>query len=136
MVTQDLLASHVIGLFLETLLFGIFIVAYSVGTWFLVRGDQPRSLRIRNGILLAANTAMLGLAIAVSPHNKTSLLGADWRLCQHIALTMRIVIHGFVFSGTDIEGVYDYFFFYGNAGQGAQFYIYVTQTLIGDGFMV
>ena len=49
---------------------------------------------------------------------------------------MQIVIHGFVFSSMDIEGVYDYFFFHGNAGQGPQFYIYVTQTLIGDGFMV
>ena len=80
MVTQALLTSRIVGLFLETLLFGIFVVAYSVGAWLLLRGDQPRTLRTRNAILLTASTAMLVLAIAVSLPYDTSLLGADWQL--------------------------------------------------------
>ena len=78
MVTQALLTSRIVGLFLETLLFGIFVVAYSVGTWLLVRGDQPRSLRTRNAILLAANTAMLALAIGVSLFCAVFSLTANW----------------------------------------------------------
>lgn len=53
-----------------------------------------------------------------------------------MVLTMQNVVYGFVFLGEDMEGVSDYFFSSGNAGRGARFYIYVTQTLIGDGFMV
>ena len=66
-VVQDLLISRIVGLSLETFFFGIFVVAYSAGTWLLLRGDQPRSLRTRNAILLTANTVMLALSIAVSP---------------------------------------------------------------------
>lgn len=36
----------------------------------------------------------------------------------------------------DIDGASNYFYDYGTGIQKAQFYIYVTQTLIGDGFMV
>ena len=35
-----------------------------------------------------------------------------------------------------VEAVYEYFYDNKTAGQKAKFYIYVIQTLIGDGFMV
>ena len=79
---------------------------------------------------------MFGLAIAVSLFYAILSLAANWQLGQHIALTMQIVIHGFVSSGMDIDAVSSYFYDYYTGSQRAQFYIYVTQTLIGDSFMV
>ena len=58
-------SAQVIGLWVETLTFGIFVMTYSKGTWFLLRGDQPSNLKRRNYYLLAANTVMLVTSFVV-----------------------------------------------------------------------
>ncbi|PIL26563.1 hypothetical protein GSI_12321 [Ganoderma sinense ZZ0214-1] len=117
---MDLLNSRIVGLFLESLVCGIFMVAYSIGTWTLLRGDQRVSLSRRNKLLLGVNTLMLALAVA------------------HLCLTLQTTLYGFVVKGDTRQTAYDALFddsiFFSPENE-VQFYLYVTQTMIGDGFM-
>ncbi|KAM5539574.1 hypothetical protein V8D89_006683 [Ganoderma adspersum] len=120
-VQTDLLNSRIVALFLESLLCGIFIVTYSMGTWALTQGDRlAATLPRRNKVLLGINTLMLVLAVV------------------HLCLTLWTTLHGFVAKGDTRAATYhalssDVLFV---SVQQTQFYLYVTQTLIGDGFMV
>ncbi|KAI1795357.1 hypothetical protein LXA43DRAFT_992439 [Ganoderma leucocontextum] len=120
-VERDLLNSRIVGLFLESLVCGIFVVTYSLGAWSLIRRDQPVTLSRRNKTLLGVNTLMLALAVV------------------HLCLTLQTTLDGFVANGATRETTYDALFddslFFSSVNE-AQFYLYVTQTLIGDGFMV
>ncbi|RPD58540.1 hypothetical protein L226DRAFT_147819 [Lentinus tigrinus ALCF2SS1-7] len=120
-VQRDLLNSRVVALFVESMLFGVFAVTYALGVGELLCRNQPGSMSKRNRRLLGVNTLMFALATA------------------HLALTIKTTLNGFVTNGADKESVYDAFFessHFGTATDVAQFYIYVTQTLIGDAFMV
>ncbi|TFK88134.1 hypothetical protein K466DRAFT_662549 [Polyporus arcularius HHB13444] len=120
-VQRDLLNSRIIALFLESMVFGVFAILYATSVCDILCGNQPSTLSKRNKRLLGVNTLMFALAIA------------------HLALTVKATLDGFVTNGTDRQSVYDAFFDSSHFGSGtdiAQFYIYVTQTLIGDAFMV
>ncbi|KAI0683667.1 hypothetical protein C8T65DRAFT_235247 [Cerioporus squamosus] len=120
-VERDLLNSRVVALFLESLLFGAFAVTYMMSVVEMLCGDQPSTLSKRNRRLLGVNTVMFALSTA------------------HLALTIKATLNGFVSHGADRESVYNAFFDSSHFRSGtdiAQFYIYVTQTLIGDAFMV
>ncbi|KAM5539575.1 hypothetical protein V8D89_006684 [Ganoderma adspersum] len=120
-VERDLLNSRIVGLLLESLVCGMFMVTYSIGTWSLLRRDNRVSLSRRNKIFLGVNTVMLALAVA------------------HLCLTLQTTLYGFVVKGDTRETAYnalsgDNIFF--SPENEAQFYLYITQTMIGDGFMV
>ncbi|KAM5539577.1 hypothetical protein V8D89_006686 [Ganoderma adspersum] len=120
-VERDLLNSRIVGLFLESLVCGIFVVTYSMGTWSLLRRDHRAALSRRNKILIGANTLMLALAVV------------------HLCLTLRTTLYGFVVKGDTRETTYDALFdnnLFSTPANKAQFYLYITQTLIGDGFML
>ncbi|TFK88127.1 hypothetical protein K466DRAFT_598915 [Polyporus arcularius HHB13444] len=123
-VEQDLLNSRIVALVLESMLYGVFTLTYCIGVGELLRGNQPNRLLKRNRMLLVVNTVMFGLATT------------------HFVLTTKITMNGFVAigaRGADRKSVYDTFSrstHFGSTADIAQFYIYVTQTLIGDVFMV
>ena len=65
-VTTDVLNSRIVGLFLESLLCGLFLVTYTMGTWALAQGDRHTStFPRRNIVLIGINTLMLLLAVVV-----------------------------------------------------------------------
>ena len=74
---RDLLNSRIAALFLEAILFGILIVAYSTGTWSLLRGDPRRTFTRRNLISLSVSSLMSLLSFIVSlpcsPSNTNTL---------------------------------------------------------------
>ncbi len=70
MVERDLLRSHVVALFLQSALWGIFAVTYLLGAGELLSKDQPNTLVKRNWSLLLANTVMFVLATVVSLHHE------------------------------------------------------------------
>ncbi|KAI0691733.1 hypothetical protein C8Q76DRAFT_660916 [Earliella scabrosa] len=122
MVQRDFLRSRIIRLFLESALWGVFAVLYSVGADGLLSRDQPRALAKRNRLLVFANTTMFLLATA------------------HLILTVYTTIYGFVDQGDSRQSIEDAFFVVFQdpirAIEVAQYYIYITQTLIADAFMV
>ena len=68
-VERDLLNSRIVGLFLESLVCGTFMVTYSLGTWSLLRRDHRVALSRRNKIIIGVNTLMLALAVVVSRYS-------------------------------------------------------------------
>ncbi len=70
MVERDLLRSHIVALFLQSALWGVFAVTYLLGAGELLSKDQPSTLAKRNRSLLLANTAMFVLATVVCLHHE------------------------------------------------------------------
>ncbi|KAL1938112.1 hypothetical protein VTO73DRAFT_11941 [Trametes versicolor] len=114
------LTAYIIALFLETLLFGAFTVTYTMGASSLLTTIDSRRRSIRAWVLLGASTTMFGLALA------------------HLALSLKLTLFGFVTSAGTIESVYDVLtgFTFVSPLWYIRLGIYVTQTLIGDSFMI
>ncbi|KAI0753698.1 hypothetical protein C8Q74DRAFT_1373655 [Fomes fomentarius] len=122
MVERDLLRSRIVALFLQSALWGVFAVTYLLGAGGLLSRDQPGTLVKRNRSLLLANTAMFVLATV------------------HVILAVYVAVYGFVEHGDTRDSIYNSLDLTLRAVSGkvdiAQYYIYVTQVLIGDTFMV
>ncbi|KAI1795353.1 hypothetical protein LXA43DRAFT_38505 [Ganoderma leucocontextum] len=118
---QDVLNSRIAALFLEALLFGILIVTYSMGTWSLLRGDGRRAFTRRNLIALSVSSLMSLLAFT------------------HLCLTVQTTVHGFVTNGDARKSIYKSLYnanFLRTSVDAGRFYLYVTQTLIGNAFIM
>ncbi|KAH9916581.1 uncharacterized protein BXZ73DRAFT_105774 [Epithele typhae] len=102
-----------VGLLLEGAFFSIFVATYGVGTWLLFRGDQLPHVRRRNRILFIASTLMLMLSIV---HMGFSV--------YFISLYTALVAT----KDPDVPKL--------RSITTAQYLLYVTQGLIGDGFML
>ena len=62
---RAIFCSQIVALLLAAILFGLFVATYSIGTWELLRGNQPSAMTRRNIILFGTNTVMFGLSSAV-----------------------------------------------------------------------
>ncbi|KAI0691713.1 hypothetical protein C8Q76DRAFT_257981 [Earliella scabrosa] len=120
---RSTLTSSLVALFVESLLFGVFAVLYAICTWLLVfrdtRGARGRCLR--DIVLFVASTLMFVLTLI------------------HVALDVHIVLRAFVANGGDLRkmsSTIEVFNGLSNAAGAAKFGIYVTQVLLGDGFMI
>ncbi|KAI0819794.1 hypothetical protein BC628DRAFT_1423440 [Trametes gibbosa] len=111
------------ALFLESVLYGAFTVAYGISIWTLLYKRRP-SQRVfsRDTVLFAATTLMFALATT------------------HLALDVYIAIKTFLanqYSPGSLANVYEALNDWPTNSIGAaKFAFYVTQTLIGDGFMI
>ncbi|KAL1938121.1 hypothetical protein VTO73DRAFT_11950 [Trametes versicolor] len=120
------LTGYFTSFFLETLLFGAFTVTYTTGACSLLTSLASRSRSIRDWAFLGASTTMFVLAFV------------------HLALSFKLTLVGFVSddldSGFDDDGFEVYIgllrFAFSSSLWYARLGIYVTQTLIGDVFMI
>ena len=64
-IEQDLLNSRIVALFLESVLWGVFAVLYTVGDIGLLSGNQPYTLSRREKCSFGVNTLMFVLATTV-----------------------------------------------------------------------
>ncbi|KAI0669072.1 hypothetical protein C8Q78DRAFT_227947 [Trametes maxima] len=114
--------SCVLALFIESVLFGVFAVAYGISTWILLYKRSPQGLLSRDAILFFATTLMFTLA------------------ATHLAFDVYIATKTFLATGDDfmaMSNVYETLNDWPtNPFGAAKFAFYVTQTLIGDGFMI
>ncbi|KAI1796407.1 hypothetical protein LXA43DRAFT_618032 [Ganoderma leucocontextum] len=104
--------SILLSVILEGVFLLLFVVTYIFGSWIIVRRAPPVTLRRPSTTLFVAGTAMFLLAVA------------------HFALDLHIMLH---VPPTDIEDR-TMPSWYASIAK-AKFMIYVTQTLIADGFM-
>ncbi|KAI8992756.1 hypothetical protein BD414DRAFT_482116 [Trametes punicea] len=121
-VMRQLLKSCIVSLFIESLFFGAFTIPYTMGMWSLLRLGFPGTPSRRDWAFALASSTMFVLALV------------------HLALSLRLSIVGFVSHAGSLESVYDALddasVFFDNTLGSCRFAIYVTQTLIGDGFMI
>ncbi|KAI0655738.1 hypothetical protein C8Q70DRAFT_1057278 [Cubamyces menziesii] len=114
--------SCILALFIESVLYGVFAVAYGVSTWILLYKRSPQGLFNRDMILFFATTLMFLLATT------------------HLAFDVYIAISSFLTSNGDLAAMSDMYEKLNdwptNPIGAAKFAFYVTQTLIGDGFMI
>ncbi|KAH9903272.1 hypothetical protein C8Q73DRAFT_45687 [Cubamyces lactineus] len=124
---RALMASSIVSFFIESLLCGAFTVTYATGTWALLRIGHRGTPRKRDWIIFGASTTMFCLAFA------------------HLALTIKSMLLSFVEHSGSIESVASTLGFPSEPYNGnsliaaifiAKFAIFVTQTLIGDAFML
>lgn len=133
-----MLTSGLVATFLESLLFGAFTVLYGTCAWVLLYHRRPHRRHTRNGMLFIASTVMYALTLVVSseflpPRYPRSSAPKHFYFDIHIALQL------FVQSSGDLAQMSDMLDTLNGLGDpfgAAKFGIYVTQTLIGDGFMV
>ncbi|KAL1938132.1 hypothetical protein VTO73DRAFT_11961 [Trametes versicolor] len=116
------IVSCVLALFIESVLYGAFAVAYGVSTWILLYRRSPQGWFSRDMILFMAATLMFSLATT------------------HLGLDVYIAIRSFLATGsglTTMSNTYETLNDWPTNPVGAaKFAFYVTQTLIGDGFMI
>ncbi len=139
MVVHQDLTTFIVALFLEALLFGAFTITYTMGAWSLSTTLTSRRHSMQDWILLSGSTAMFGLALAVCPlhiHNASENLMLT---LQHLTLSLNVTLVSFVVNAGSLYSVDNTLSGTSawNSTLGApRFGIYVTQTLIGDTFMV
>ncbi|KAI0364026.1 hypothetical protein BV20DRAFT_1057541 [Pilatotrama ljubarskyi] len=121
MVTDDLFTSYIVALFAESLIFGAFCITYTMGTWSLLRIGRTGRPSRRDWVVLGADTAMFLLALT------------------HLALSVKITLSGFVADAGTMDSVYDGLHSTSSVSSPmgkARFMLYVSQTCIGDSFMI
>ncbi|KAI0351210.1 hypothetical protein OH77DRAFT_1524276 [Trametes cingulata] len=116
------IVSCVLALFIESVLYGAFTVAFVVSAWILLYKRSPQGLFSRDMVLFIAATLMFSLATT------------------HLALDVYIAIKSFLATDnglTSSMNVYETLNDWPTNDVGAaKFAFYVAQTLIGDGFMI
>ncbi|OSD03869.1 hypothetical protein PYCCODRAFT_208126 [Trametes coccinea BRFM310] len=119
---RSTIISCVLALFIESVLFGVFAVAYGVSTWILLYKRSPQGIFSRDMILFFSTTLMFLLATT------------------HLAFDVYIAISSFLTTGSDLTAMSNVYESLNdwptNPIGAAKFAFYVTQTLIGDGFMI
>ncbi|KAI8992757.1 hypothetical protein BD414DRAFT_482117 [Trametes punicea] len=119
---RSTIISCILALFIESVLFGAFAVAYSVSTWILLYKRGARGLFSRDMTLFIATTLMFLLATT------------------HLGFDVYIAISSFLTHGEDLTSISHVYETLNdwptNPVGAAKFAFYVTQTLIGDGFMI
>ncbi|KAI0700388.1 hypothetical protein C8T65DRAFT_709697 [Cerioporus squamosus] len=118
---RSVLTSGLVATFIESLLFGAFTVLYGACAWVLLYHRRSHDRRTRNGILLIASTVMYALTLV------------------HVAFDIHIALESFARTDGDSAAMSDMLETFNGLGSpfgAAKFGIYVTQTLVGDGFMI
>ncbi|EIW56936.1 uncharacterized protein TRAVEDRAFT_73260 [Trametes versicolor FP-101664 SS1] len=120
-IARSTLASGLVSLFLESLFFGAFAVVYGITAWILLIRDRHQGRSNWDLMLFIASTVMFVFALV------------------HMALDVHINIKAFLLESHDFEAMAHLFDLYNGLVDpigAVKFAIYVTQTLIGDGFMI
>ncbi|KAI0324826.1 hypothetical protein GY45DRAFT_1375253 [Cubamyces sp. BRFM 1775] len=115
------LAAAIASLFLETLFFGAFAILYGAAVWVLLIWERPQERPKRDLVLFGASTLMFVLALV------------------HVALDLTINVRTFLMDTHDfsaMESQLDKLNGLEDPIGAVKSVIYVTQTLIGDGFMI
>ncbi|KAI9061921.1 hypothetical protein FKP32DRAFT_1604624 [Trametes sanguinea] len=120
---RPLLRPYLVALFLEAILFGAFSVTYTAGLWSIMRVDYPGKPTTKDRVIALASTVMWALAFA------------------HVILTFCITTSGFADHAGSADTVWNNLLHQSAWSDGlsmgsARFAIYVTQTLMGDAFMI
>ncbi|KAI0351211.1 hypothetical protein OH77DRAFT_1462363 [Trametes cingulata] len=120
-IARSTLVSGLISLFLESLFFGAFALVYGITTWILLFRDRPQGRTTRDLLFFGGSTVMFVLALV------------------HMALDVHINLRGFLLEShdfLDMANLFDAFNGLIEPIGAVKFAIYVTQTFIGDGFMI
>ncbi|KAH9886910.1 hypothetical protein C8Q73DRAFT_264633 [Cubamyces lactineus] len=115
------LAAAIASLFLETLFFGAFAILYGAAVWVLLLWERPQERPKRDLFLFGASTLMFILALV------------------HVALDLTINVRTFLMDTHDFSAMakrLDTLNGLEDPIGAVKSIIYVTQTLIGDGFMI
>ncbi|CDO73382.1 hypothetical protein BN946_scf185013.g16 [Trametes cinnabarina] len=112
---RQLLRSSIAALFIEMLLLGAFSVTYASGIWSIMRVDYRGKPSRSDRVIAVASTTMWGLAFAIT-------------------------VSGIADNAGSLDAVYNALtqqaLWYHSAVGRARFIIYVSQTLIGDAFII
>ncbi|KAI0632675.1 hypothetical protein C8Q77DRAFT_835838 [Trametes polyzona] len=120
-IARSTLVSGLVSLFLESLFFGVFAVVYGVAAWILLFRPRPQGRTNRDFLFFGASTVMFAFALV------------------HMALDVHINLRAFLLERHDFLAMAQLFDLYNGLVDpigAVKFAIYVTQTLIGDGFMI
>ncbi|KAI1795337.1 hypothetical protein LXA43DRAFT_881965 [Ganoderma leucocontextum] len=109
--------AELIALFLESLLFGAFLVLYFISIWILLYREQHHGRTRLNKWMFATATAMFVLALT------------------HLCFDVQRAIDGFIAHGGTPTGTLDFYNLLSNPTHVGKSVIYITQTLVGDGFV-
>lgn len=116
---------YVAALAVEIVLFGAFVGTFAYGSWLILFRAHPSARRQTSTVVLfVANTMMFLLTLVVRHHSSdicSPFMGHN-RDVQHLALDIEVARRGFSHASIAMEQT--------------KFVLYVSQTLIGDGFMV
>ncbi|KAJ2987486.1 hypothetical protein NUW54_g9413 [Trametes sanguinea] len=120
---RPLLRPYLVALFLEAILFGAFSVTYTAGVWSIMRVNYPGKPTTKDRVIALASTVMWALAFT------------------HVILTFCITTSGFADHTGSADVVWDTLLHQSAWSEGlsmgsARLAIYVTQTLMGDAFML
>ncbi|KAJ3007713.1 hypothetical protein NUW54_g3438 [Trametes sanguinea] len=118
-----LLRPYLVALFLEAIFFGAFSVTYTAGVWSIMWVNYPGKPTTKDWVIALASTVMWALAFA------------------HVVLTFCIATSGFADYTGSADAVWNTLLHQSAWSDGlsmgsARFAIYVTQTLMGDAFML
>ncbi|KAI0324532.1 hypothetical protein GY45DRAFT_363316 [Cubamyces sp. BRFM 1775] len=119
-IKHQLLDTSIISFHIESILFGAFAIAYTVGVCLLLRFGRPGKPSTRDWALYLVSTTMFLLALA------------------HVHLSARLVLYESVYHADTPRSPFNFWYGggrYSTAMFVAKYGIYVTQTLIGDVFM-
>ncbi|PIL26518.1 hypothetical protein GSI_12276 [Ganoderma sinense ZZ0214-1] len=109
--------AELIALFLESLLFGAFMVLYFISIWILLYREQHHGRTRLNKWMFATATTMFVLAIA------------------HLCFDVQRALDGFIAHGGTPTGTLDFYNGLSNPTHVGKSVIYITQTLVGDAFV-
>ncbi|KAI0364031.1 hypothetical protein BV20DRAFT_57051 [Pilatotrama ljubarskyi] len=120
-IARSTLVSGLVSLFLESLFFGAFALVYGITTWILLFRDKSQGRTNRDFLFFGGSTVMFVLALV------------------HMALDVHINLRGFLLESHDFQDMANLFDAFNGLVEpigAVKFAIYVTQTFIGDGFMI
>ncbi|KAJ8456510.1 hypothetical protein ONZ51_g12083 [Trametes cubensis] len=124
---RGLMTSSIVSFAIETLFCGAFTITYAANTWALLRIGRRGKPPMRDWGIFVASTAMFCLALT------------------HLTLSLELILLGFVQHAGSISSVFSILDSTSDFDDGdplsaaiftAKVAIYVTQTLIGDAFMI
>ncbi|KAI0753775.1 hypothetical protein C8Q74DRAFT_336231 [Fomes fomentarius] len=109
--------AELIALFLESLVFGAFSVLYAIAVWILLYREKVRSKSFLNKMLFSTSTVMYVLSVV------------------HLVLDVQRAVVGFVNEGGKPDGTLAFYGRLSNPTHVAKSVIFITMTLVGDGFV-
>ncbi|KAI0742409.1 hypothetical protein C8Q80DRAFT_1221032 [Daedaleopsis nitida] len=109
--------AEIIALFLESMLFGAFVVLYCISMWILMYREKHHGRSKLHKWMSGTATVMFLLAIA------------------HLCFDVQRAIDGFITHGGTPTGTLDFYNRLSNPTHVGKTVIYITQTLVGDAFV-
>ncbi|KDQ53875.1 hypothetical protein JAAARDRAFT_38840 [Jaapia argillacea MUCL 33604] len=108
--------AQLLAIFVESIAFGMFVVLYGISLWVLRK--KTRTQERKNRLLIIVITIMMILAIA------------------HLAIDLARLLDGFITNGVTADATVAFYANLSHPTEYSKTAIYVTQTLIGDAFVI